>query len=210
MNREIENNAMLPEYDFSGGMRGKHYQAYRRRTTAIPTKGIPGNSGSRVDAEQALRIIEEHRNDAGDGQWLETLTRDIAPQLTEWQIEQAWIWAEWPDRVATLGTGSRAHDDGIDVVAKRKDGGLVAVQCKAHGRAKGGREGTVTGDDVNKFIAAAGNPAWTERWIVTTAQPGGHALKELGPLSDPEKPIRWVVISEAISRELIRHGTGEE
>lgn len=210
MNREIENDAMFPEYDFSEGMRGKHYQAYRHGMTATPSKEIPENGGRGVDAEQALRIIKEHRNDAGDGQWLETLTRDIAPQLTEWQIEQAWIWAEWPDRVATLGTGSRADDDGIDVVAKRKDGGLVAVQCKARGWAKWVREGTVAGDDVNEFIAAAGDPAWTERWIVTTAQPSGHLLQKLGPLSDQEKPIRWVVISEAISRELIRRGTGEE
>ena len=210
MSSEIEDDAMLPEYDFSGGIRGKHYQAYRRGTTWVPSKGIPGNGGSRIGAEQALRTIKKHRNDAGDGQWLETLARDIAPQLTEWQIEQAWIWAEWPDRVATLGTGSRADDDGIDVVAKRKDGGLVAIQCKARGRTKGGREGTVTGDDVNKFIAAAGNPAWIERWIVTTAPPSGHVLQKLGPLSDPEKPIQWVVISEAVGRELARRRMGEE
>lgn len=25
-----ENNEMLPEYDFSGGVRGKHFKAYRR------------------------------------------------------------------------------------------------------------------------------------------------------------------------------------
>jgi hypothetical protein len=35
MNNELSeqqtaDNEMLPEYDFSGGVRGKHYQAYRR------------------------------------------------------------------------------------------------------------------------------------------------------------------------------------
>ena len=160
--------------------------------------------------EKALDVIGAHREEAGDGRWLETLARDVAPHLTEWQIEQAWTWAEWPERVATLGKDSRADDDGIDVVAKRKDGGLVAIQCKARGRTEQGREGTVTGDDVNEFIAATGNPAWAERWMVTTAQPSGHVLQKLGPLADPEKPIRWVVISEAIGRELTLRNTGGE
>ena len=160
--------------------------------------------------EKALDVIGAHREEAGDGRWLETLARDVAPHLTEWQIEQAWTWAEWPERVTTLGKDSRADDDGIDVVAKRKDGGLVAIQCKARGRTEQGREGTVTGEDVNEFIAATGNPAWAERWMVTTAQPSGHVLQKLGPLADPEKPIRWVVISEAIGRELTLRNTGGE
>ena len=62
MSREIENDVMLPEYDFSGGMRGKHYQAYRRGMPEVPTKGIPESVGGSVDAEQAPRIIKEHRN----------------------------------------------------------------------------------------------------------------------------------------------------
>lgn len=28
--QQAANDEMLPEYDFSGGVRGKHYQAYRR------------------------------------------------------------------------------------------------------------------------------------------------------------------------------------
>ncbi|MBD2693862.1 hypothetical protein [Anabaena catenula] len=30
---DITDNEMLPEYDFTGGVRGKHYQAYRRGYT---------------------------------------------------------------------------------------------------------------------------------------------------------------------------------
>lgn len=30
INSEIPDDDMLPEYDFTGGVRGKHYQAYRR------------------------------------------------------------------------------------------------------------------------------------------------------------------------------------
>jgi len=43
MNREFkqqatDNDEMLPEYDFSGGVRGKHYQAYRRGYQVIVHK----------------------------------------------------------------------------------------------------------------------------------------------------------------------------
>jgi hypothetical protein len=43
MNREFkqqaaDNGEMLPEYDFSGGVRGKHYQAYRRGYQVIVHK----------------------------------------------------------------------------------------------------------------------------------------------------------------------------
>lgn len=75
MNREIESDAMLPEYDFSEGMRGKHYQEYHRRTTAAPQKGTPGNGGGRVDAEQVPRTIQEHRNGMAAVQMPETALR---------------------------------------------------------------------------------------------------------------------------------------
>jgi hypothetical protein len=32
-NSDINDNEMLPEYDFTDGVRGKHYQAYRRGHT---------------------------------------------------------------------------------------------------------------------------------------------------------------------------------
>ena len=35
MKREIERDAMRPEYDFSSGVRGKHHQAYRRGTNVV-------------------------------------------------------------------------------------------------------------------------------------------------------------------------------
>ena len=35
MNKNIEDEDMLPEYDFSGAVRGKHYQSYRKGTNLI-------------------------------------------------------------------------------------------------------------------------------------------------------------------------------
>lgn len=38
MSRHIEDDGLRPEYDFSGGVRGKHYRAYRRGTTITHSK----------------------------------------------------------------------------------------------------------------------------------------------------------------------------
>ena len=211
MNGRAEEEAMRPEYDFSGGVRGKHYRAYRRGATIVPSStGDETAPGTNEDAlREALRTIERRREDAGDGQWLEDLAIDLAPRLTEWQIEQAWPWKDWPDRVAVLGDRSSANDDGIDAVARGRDGRLIAIQCKARGQTAEGNEGTITGEDVNNFIAATASPAWAERWIVTTARPSRHVRQKLGPLADPEKPIRWVMFPEAVGAELAGSGAAE-
>ena len=38
MNGKVEEETMRPEYDFSRGVRGKHYQAYRQGTTVVHLK----------------------------------------------------------------------------------------------------------------------------------------------------------------------------
>ncbi len=35
MSKQSENNDLLPEYDFSGGVRGKHHLAYKQGTNVI-------------------------------------------------------------------------------------------------------------------------------------------------------------------------------
>ena len=35
MSQKPENDKMRPEYDFSGGVRGKHHQAYREGTNIV-------------------------------------------------------------------------------------------------------------------------------------------------------------------------------
>ena len=35
MNQKTETNDMRPEYDFSGGIRGKHYKAYQEDTNVV-------------------------------------------------------------------------------------------------------------------------------------------------------------------------------
>lgn len=35
MSKTTEDNEMRPEYDFSGGVRGKHYRAYQQGTNVV-------------------------------------------------------------------------------------------------------------------------------------------------------------------------------
>ena len=66
-------------------------------------------------------------------------------------------WSEWP--------GRDGGDIGIDIVAKRHDGGLAAIQCKCQDR--------IDKHDIDSFLAESqrrlmGEP-YVERYIVTTA-----------------------------------------
>lgn len=70
----------------------------------------------------ALAEIEETSREATDGKWLERLTADCAPLIAEWDVRAAWTWDEWPE--------ATNPDCGIDVVAERGDGKLIAIQCK--------------------------------------------------------------------------------
>ena len=76
------------------------------------------------------------------------------------------------------GPRSGADDDGIDAVAKGRDGGFIAIQCKARGQTAEGKEGTITGEDVNHFIAATANPAWASPR--TSLRPRSSSLREAG------------------------------
>ena len=61
MNGKPEGDALRSEYDFSGGVRGKHYRAYRQGTTVVPSKAGAGMArGTNEDAlREALHTIEE-------------------------------------------------------------------------------------------------------------------------------------------------------
>ena len=48
--------------------------------------------------ELALAEVRRHKADAGDGKWFEDLVRECAPLILEWDISEAWTWADWPDR----------------------------------------------------------------------------------------------------------------
>ena len=76
-----------------------------------------------VRLKRALVEIEETSSRATDGKWLERLTANCAPLIAEWDVCKAWTWDDWPEK--------NHPESGIDVIAKRADGNLIAIQCKS-------------------------------------------------------------------------------
>ena len=74
------------------------------------------------------------------------------------RFADVWLWDEWPER--------DSRDLGIDIVARRTDGGLVAIQCKCRD--------DIPKREVDPFLANSqrrphsGEP-YVERYFVTTA-----------------------------------------
>ena len=108
--------------------------------------------------ESAMSKIEEHSPHQTDGKWLEHLTAECAPLLAEWDCTEAWRWDDWPDRPGS--------DIGIDVVAKRADGGLIAIQCKSRQLDASGAGKQIPRSEITKFVAAAPGKKYAELWLV--------------------------------------------
>ena len=113
---------------------------------------------ARQQLEQAISKIEEHSPHQTDGKWLEYLTAECAPLLAEWDCTEAWRWDDWPHRPHL--------DIGIDVVAKRADGGLIAIQCKSRQLDTSGAGKQVPLSELTKFVAAASGKNYAELWLV--------------------------------------------
>ena len=109
---------------------------------------------------EALVEIEETSGGPTDGKWLERLTADCAPLIAEWDVREAWTWDEWP--------GKDHPDSGIDVVAERADGKLVAIQCKSRELDAQGSGAPVNKGEINSFIAESSvtGHSFAERWLV--------------------------------------------
>ena len=103
-------------------------------------------------------MIEEHSPHQTDGKWLEYLTAECAPLLAEWDCTEAWRWDDWPDRPYP--------DIGIDVVAKREDSRLIAIQCKSRQLDASGVGRRVQKTEIDSFVAAASGQNYEELWLV--------------------------------------------
>ena len=117
--------------------------------------------------DEAIGIINEMSQEATNGKWLESLVRDVAPHLREWDIAQCYTWADWPKR-KTYFPNRNAQDTGIDLVAIRlSDGKPIAIQCKARQIKPGAKGSPISKMELDKFIgAAASETVWAERWLV--------------------------------------------
>ena len=101
-------------------------------------------------------LLERHAgNQQALGTAFEYLVRDVMrtdPQFA--RFTRVWHWTEWPDR--------DGGDHGIDLVAERRGGGLIAIQCKCYTP-----RATIPQDNIASFLANT-NAAFAERLIVST------------------------------------------
>ncbi len=157
-----------------------------------------GDSAKIVD--EAISLIDETSSLPTDGKWLENLTADVAPHLKEWDVEEAWPWAEWDEREDQF-PGTTNQDVGIDVVAKRRgDGEYIAIQCKSRQLDEMGRGANIHKAETDKFISTTSGPLWAERWIVTNGEnPVSSNVQQALAMQD--RPLKVVDIRKDLSEQ---------
>ena len=116
---------------------------------------------------EASESLRAHAHQPTDGRWLEDVFEAVAPHVREWNLDGCWKWSDWPDRDLVMPAGSASTDVGIDLVGRRRDDGRwVAVQAKSRRLDEFGSGKPATADEIDSFVAAAGNSdVWAERWL---------------------------------------------
>ena len=121
---------------------------------------MPTMGGSRERfANVYQRLCERYPDERDRGRAFEPLVAKVlrTDPLYQARFAEVWRWSEWP--------GRDGGDIGIDIVAKRHDGGLAAIQCKCQDR--------IDKHHINSFLSESqrrlmGEP-YVERYIFTTA-----------------------------------------
>ena len=121
--------------------------------------------------DEALTILRDRATDfAGMGRSFERLMRAALtkdPGILGGRFEQVWLWGEWPER--------DGPDTGIDLVAREREGGYCAIQCKFFDPHR-----PVPKKAIDSFIAASEPLRYTSRLIVNTGGAiRGNTLRQL-------------------------------
>ena len=148
----------------------------------------------RLSGEAALndgfrRTLDHIRSVAGTeaekGRLFERLMKRYFVQdpLYAERFSDVWLWSEW----ATLRQDFDAGDIGIDLVAKERQGGYCAIQCKCYA------PGTqVSKAHLDSFISASARDPFTARIVVDTGDAWGpNARKTIVPLKPPCAVLRF-------------------
>ena len=94
------------------------------------------NKGSNM-SKQTLRAQLDAlaaRPDSGKGVEFEKWLVEHLPKLAEMEIARAWRWSDSPQNIRSRCFGRKVaaskSDPGIDILAERTDGGIIAIQAK--------------------------------------------------------------------------------
>ena len=110
-------------------------------------------------ADVYQRLCERYPDEQERGRAFEPIVKRVltTDAMYRDRFAQVWQWNEWP--------GRDGGDIGIDLVAERNDGGLVAIQCKCQDRIEKGNIDSFLADSQRRLM---GEP-YVERYIFTTA-----------------------------------------
>ena len=130
-------------------------------------------------------IRETARSERRKGDLFERLMLTYFSQDPDYQqqFSEVYLYKDW----AALQTGYDANDIGIDLVAKEREGGYCAIQCKCYA------ENTrISKPHLDSFISASASERFTSRLIVDTGgEWGPNALRTIDPIKDKLRIIRY-------------------
>ena len=99
------------------------------------------------------------------------------------QFSEVYLYKQW----AAQRTDFDANDIGIDLVAKERDGGYCAIQCKCYAE-----DTRIAKPALDSFISASASELFTSRLIVDTGgEWGPNALRTIDPIKDKLRIIRY-------------------
>ena len=107
--------------------------------------------------------------------------------LYQARFAEVWPWSEWP--------GRDGGDIGIDIVARRHDGGLAAIQCKCQNR--------IDKHHIDSFLSESqrrllGEP-YVERYIITTATEwSDNAERAISRIDPPVQRVDFFGLDGAV------------
>ncbi len=185
----------------TGGAPVRAFMWYNHaRIIPIEDDALMPTDDERGIIEAAIAEIREMSPQETDGKWLERRTVEAAPFIREWDIENAWLWGDWPGRASEFPNSTKL-DVGIDVVAvRRSDGAHIAIQCKSRQLDKNGRGDSINSEEIGKFALPSGSDFWAENWIVTNGA-NEFASGAVQAISIRRKPIKLVNITAALESQ---------
>ena len=162
--------------------------------------------------------------EAGDGRGFELWVRDHAPAFPEWEVAECWLWDDWPDRRSDSFPEWPAGQSPIDLVAKKTDGSLAAIQCKFY------KNASITPKQIREFAGTTSEEVFSERWLIAKADVSESVRKEADRLrvrfpnvdeacadlveseaksdqDDPRRPMQDEAVAECV--KVLRQGLPE-
>ena len=134
---------------------------------------------------EACRIISDIPG-SDKGKAFEKMLVFALPYLPELELSEAWHWTNVPDDIRSKAFPHAPHGDtGIDIVARRHDGTLIAIQAKCQTR-------PLAAGDLGTFMNMTGGNLEVQRpMVLTTCDFTGQLRKSIQNCSLINVQVEW-------------------